>query len=39
MRNDKFMKANNSSIDFTSLNNLKILNAEEDGFLKLKNNT
>ena len=39
MRNDKFMKANNSSIDFTSLNNLKILKVEEDGFLKLKNNT
>ena len=29
----------NESIDFSSLNNLKILNAEGDDFLKLKNNT
>jgi hypothetical protein len=29
----------NASIDFSSLNNLKVLNAEADDFLKLKNNT
>ena len=34
-----YMARLNASIDFSSLNNLKVLNAEADDFLKLKNNT
>ena len=33
-----YMARLNTSIDFSSLNNLKVLNAEADDFLKLKNN-
>ena len=35
---NKFIEAYNASIDFTSLNNIKILNVGADDFLKLKNN-